>query len=283
MKQTNIDDLRERIVAKIPKLTKSQKRIANYFLENPQVFALNSVRDLEKELQTSKATIVRLTQALGYSGFQELKAAFLQDMKKELGPIQRYKSKLDKKKESGNTLQDVVEQTHLNLNQTLQLISETDLKKGVRLLYKALNIYTMGLGISYYLADIAAYQFRRVSLNAYQLPFGPQNFSEQLINLSPENLIFAFSFPPYSQETIKAAAYAKERDISVISVTDRPTSQIISYSDLSFQVPVESTIMSNSIMAPMALVYALASQIGHDLKKKVIQTIESIDHVRKEH
>ncbi len=281
--QTNIEDLKERIIAKIPQLTKSQKRIANYFLENPQILALNSVRDLEKELQTSKATIVRLTQALGYSGFQELKAAFLQSMKKELEPIQRYKSKLDMRQKSGNTLQDVVNQTTSNLQQTLRLINEKDFKNGVQLLLKAHNIYTMGLGISYYLADIAAYQFRRVSLNAYQLPFGPQNFSEQLINLSPNNLIFAFSFPPYSQETIKAAEYAKEKNITVISVTDKPTSQIVSFSDLFFQVSVESTTMSNSIMAPMALVYALASKIGHDLKTKVIQTIESIDHVRKEH
>jgi DNA-binding MurR/RpiR family transcriptional regulator len=101
--------------------------------------------------------------------------------------------------------------------------------------------------------------------------------------MNQDDLIIAFSFPPYSEPTIKAAQYAKENDLKVISITDKPTSEIVQYSDLILQVSVESVTMANSIMAPLVIIYALAAQIGLDNKQKTIRTIESLDHVRKEH
>ena len=281
--QSSIDDLKERIRSKIPQLTQNQKRIANYFLDNPQIFALQSVRDLEKQLNTSKATIVRLTQALGYKGFQELKMAFISSMKKELDPIDRYRSSLNGTDNNTNPLTTIIQQTKTNLDKTMLQIDEKDFKRMVKLVENAHAVYCMGLGISFYLAEITAYLLKRISINAYQLPFGALNFSEQIINFSKNDLIIAYSFPPYSLETIKAAEYAKEKKMHVISITDKPTTEIIRYSDIFFQVSVESRTMSNSLVAPLAFVYAVTTRIGQDLKPKIIDTIESIDHVRKEH
>lgn len=141
----------------------------------------------------------------------------------------------------------------------------------------------MGMAISAHLAEITAYLFSRVSLNSQALTYGALTFSEQIINMNQDDLIIAFSFPPYSEPTIKAAQYAKENDLKVISITDKPTSEIVQYSDLILQVSVESVTMANSIMAPLVIIYALAAQIGLDNKQKTIRTIESLDHVRKEH
>lgn len=281
--QSNIDELKNRIKEKIPQLTPSQKRIANFFLENPQKLALQSVRDLESELKTSKATIVRLTQALGYKGFQELKKAFASSMKNELEPITRYKSLLDDPGLQPDILQAVVEKSHYNLDQTLRMIDKKDFRQALRLLKKAHYIYTMGTGISYFLAELTAYLFTRASLNTQRLELGALNFSEQMINLSADDLVIAYSFPPYSEHTIRAAEYARERGMQVISITDKPTNAINAFSSLFLQVSVESTTMSNSIISPLALVYSLAAQIGLDLKSQTRKTIESLEHVRKEH
>ncbi len=281
--QNNLKDLKERIKFKLTSLTESQKVIANYIVENPQNFALSSIRELEKELNTSKSTIVRLAQALGYEGFYQLKSEFLKGIRHELDPINRYKTFLFEPSKDLDYLKLIAAETINNINSTLILIDKEQYDKTINLLKNANHVYTIGLGISSYLAEIASYLFNRVSIKSNCMTNGGLTFTEQIINLTKNDVIFAFSFPPYSEETIQAASYANEKKIKVISVTDKVTSEILHYSDVSLQVVVESIAISNSIMAVLVLLYSIITQVGYELKKKTLKTIESIEHVRKEH
>jgi DNA-binding MurR/RpiR family transcriptional regulator len=284
----NIRELKKRIKSNIHQLTESQKVIVNYIIEKPQKFALGSVRELEKELNTSKSTIVRLAQALGYDGFYELKSAFLEGIRHKLEPIHRYKAILSEMNEKSsfrkpNYLQFIADETVNNINTTLHLIDMEQYTKAVKLIENASYVYTIGFGISNYLAEIASFLFTRVSIKSHSLAYGGITFAEQIINLSKDDLIIAFSFPPYSKETIDAAGYAHEKRIKVIAVSDKVTNKIVPYSDAFLQVAVESMTISNSIMAVLVLLYSVAAQIGHDLKNRTLETIKAIEHVRKKH
>ncbi|MFQ5769555.1 MAG: MurR/RpiR family transcriptional regulator [bacterium] len=279
----NVQDLKKRIKYKSPHLTESQKVIANYIVKNPQKFALSSIRELEKELNISKSTIVRSARALGYDGFYELKVAFLKDIRQDLEPIHRYKKFLSNSTEELNFIKLIADETVNNIHETLHLLDQEQYRKAVNLLENANHVYTVGLGVSTYLAEIASYIFTRVSIKSNFMTCGGVTFAEQIINLSKDDVIFAFSFPPYSKETIEAARYAQERELKVIALTDKLTSEIVQYSDVSLQVAVESITISNSIMAILVLLYSIVAQIGHEQKNKTLETIEAIEHVRKEH
>lgn len=281
--QDNMKDLKTRIRYRIPHLTESQKVIANYIVENPQKFALSSIRELERELDTSKSTIVRLAQSLGYGGFYELKSAFLKIIRHELDPINRYKTFLSEPSGKSDYIQMIAEETINNIHTTLRLVDRDQYTNAVHLIENANHLYTIGLGISTYLAEIASYLFNRVSINSNFMTYGGVTFTEQIINLSGEDVILAFSFPPYSVETIEAASYAREKGIKVIAVTDKVTSQIVQYCDAFLQAAVESMAISNSISTVLVLLYSMSTQIGHELKSQTLEVIESIEHVRKEH
>lgn len=279
----NINELKKRIKFKLPNLTESQKTIANYIVENPQKLALSSVRELEKELKISKSTIVRLAQVLGYDGFSQLKSEFLKILRHNFGPIPRYKTFLSSSHEKMDFVRLIADETVNNIHNTLQLIDKAQYKKALNLLKNTNHVYTIGVGISSCLAEIATYLFARVSINSNFMTHGTLKFTEQIINISKNDVIFAFSFPPYSKETIEAARYAQERSIKVISITDKATSEIVKYSDVFLQVSVESITISNSIMSVLLLLYSIIAQLGNELKDKTLKTIEAIEHVRKEH
>jgi DNA-binding MurR/RpiR family transcriptional regulator len=177
----------------------------------------------------------------------------------------------------------IADETVNNIHRTLQLIDKAQYKKALGFLKKANHVYTVGAGISSCLAEIATYLFSRVSIKSNYMTHGALAFTEQIINISKDDVIFAFSFPPYSKETIEAARYAHERAIKVISVTDKATSEIVQHSDALLQVFVESITISNSIMPVLVLLYSIIAQIGDELKDKTLKTIEAIEHVRKEH
>ena len=281
--QEKINDLKERIKYKIPYLTESQKIIANFIVENPEKFSLSSVRELEKELKISKSTIVRLAQMLGYNGFNELKSEFLKKFRYNFGPINRYKTFLSEPHDKLNYIQLIADESVINIHKTLKLIDSEQYKKTINLLKNANHVYTIGMGISSYLAEISTYLLTRVSINSNFMPHGTLTFAEQIINISKDDVIFAFSFPPYSKETIEAACYAQERRIKTISVTDKATSGIVQYSDVYLQVSVESITISNSIMSVLVLLYSIVAELGDELKDKTLKTIEAIEHVRKKH
>ena len=281
--KNDISDLRQRIKAHIHNLTASQKLVANYIIEKPEKFALSSIRELEEELHISKATIVRLAQRIGYTGFYQLKADFLANARKDLDPINQFKILLSDPTEKTNHLNLIAEEAVKNINNTLQLIDKTQFQEAIRLLISAKHVYTAGVNISSYLAGIASYMLNRVSINTTPMQHRSLAFDEQVIHLSENDVVFAFSFMPYSPETIQAARYAHERNIKVISVGDKPTSEIVTYSDVFFQVAVKSMTISNSIMSALVLIYAIMSQISYDLKHKTMETIESIEHIRKQH
>lgn len=281
--QDNINEIKERIKFKLPNLTESQKEIADYIVENPQEFALRSVRELEKELKISKSTIVRLAQALGYNGFSELKSELLKIIRDNFGPIPRYKTFLSQPHEKFDFIRLIADETVNNIHNTLQLIDSAQYKRALDLLKNANHVYTIGVGISSCLAEIATYLFTRISINSNFMTYGTLRFTEQIINISKNDVIFAFSFPPYSKETIEAARYAKERSIKVISITDKATSEIVQFSDVFLQVFVESITISNSIMSVLVLLYSIIAQLGDELKDKTLKTIEAIEHIRKEH
>jgi len=281
--QNNIDEIKKRIKHKLPNLTESQKAIANYIVENPQRFSLCSVRELEKELKISKSTIVRLVQALGYKGFSELKSEFLKSIRQNVGPIPQYKTFLSTTHEKLDFIRLIADETVNNIHRTLQSIDSRQYKRAIDLLKKASHVYTIGIGISSCLAEIATYLFTRVSINSNFMTHGTLKFTEQIINISQKDVIVAFSFPPYSKETIEAARYAQERSIKVISITDKVTSEIVQYSDVFLQVSVKSITISNSIMSVLVLLYAIIAHLGDELKEKTLKTIEAIEHVRKEH
>lgn len=281
--QDKLSDLKERIKDKIPQLTESQKIIANYIVENPRKFALSSIRELEKELNTSKSTIVRLAQSLGYVGHQELKSVLLQSIRDELEPIHRYKSLLAGFVKETNCLDLIAEETIFNIRDSLQLIDYEQYKKAIQLFVNAKHVYTMGMKISNYLAEIAAYLFNRVSINSSSMDYAGLNFTERIINMTAKDVILAFSFNPYSRETIEAAAYAKAKKIPVVAITDKVTSEIVQYSDVFLHVSVESSSISNSIASGFVLLSSIVTQIGYDRKSKMLETIEEIEHLRKDH
>lgn len=279
--QNKMNDLKKRIKEKIPDLTESQKIIANYIVENPRKFALSSVRQLEKELNTSKSTIVRLAKVLGYHGFHELKSLFLDTIRHELEPINRYKTLLYDRNDQSNYLDLIAAETIRNIHDTLSVLDREQYQRTIELVEHADQVYTLGLGISTYLAEVVSYLFNRISIRTNYMTSCAISFLEQIINLSKNDLIIAFSFPPYSPETVEAAKFAQKNGIKVVSVTDKATSKIIQYSDVVLQVAVESMTFSNSIMPVLMIFYAMTTQIGKKFRKKTLQKIKAIEEVRK--
>ncbi|MDZ7762874.1 MAG: MurR/RpiR family transcriptional regulator [Melioribacteraceae bacterium] len=185
---------------------------------------------------------------MGFSGYSELRDAIASSLQNHLSSKQTFPF-FDKKNNEENILLSVANLDVKNINDTLAKIDKEVFYRSVDLIVSSKRVFTAGLGISYLLAEILAYQLGQVAVDASAFKNNYCIFYEQASFLDKDDLLITFSFPPYSRDTIELAKIVSEKKIKVISITNKETSPITSFSSLNLISHSENMLFTNSFAA----------------------------------
>ena len=105
------------------KLSKGQKLIAKYILENYDKVAFMTAAKLSEEVGVSESTVVRFANALGYSGYPKLQEALEELIKNKLTTVQRVEM-IDENKSDSEILYSVLKSDITNIKNTIECIDE---------------------------------------------------------------------------------------------------------------------------------------------------------------
>jgi DNA-binding MurR/RpiR family transcriptional regulator len=169
-----------------------------------------------------------------------------------------------------------------NISDTLEHFDRVVFEDVVTMLLRAKKIFTMGTGISALLSQILAYELSQVAINARSLASGPTRFVELLGLATKGDVVVGFSFPPYSRETIEAAAFARKQGASVVAFTDTLTSPITFHAKRVFVVRSKNMLYTNSISAVSIMMNAIVTELAWKNRKAVAPIIESISRVMRD-
>lgn len=259
--------MKELILSKYNKLPARHRKLADYFLENLDVIPFLNIYEISEATHFSVASIFRFTQRLGFKGYSEFKAEVTKSLQKSLKKLEMFPAiKAEKLKE--HTLIAVANQDIKNINETIQLINKDTFDAVIDLILQSERVFTMGLGISFLLSQILAYQLNQVGVDANFFRNDTSSFYDQILFATNRDTIIAFSFPPYSVDTIEAAKFAKERKISVVSITNKASSPITFHSKYSLIVKSENMLFTNSFSAISVLINAIATECAKRDKKR---------------
>lgn len=258
----DLTDYKQLILNNISLLTKNQKKIAQFLLVHPEEVALSSIDTIAKRLNVGKATIVRLSKVLGYKGFLELKTELSSKLIDDLSLTKKFKAAFNDGPIKTDFITIIANNESENIHSTLQQLDRATFDKAVKIFVSASRIYTMGLGISSFLSQIAAYFLNRVTMRATPFTHGNISFHEQLISLNRKDVILAISLPPYSIQTIETAEDANSKGIKVVSITDKLIAPIAQFSDVVFTARTNNIVFINTVSAVLLIVYILAAGIG---------------------
>lgn len=271
-------EIKEKITSKYNSLPKNQKKIADYFINNFDKIPFLNVHDLSLATGASVASVVRFSQRTGFKGFSELRDAITGSLQKELTNKQIFPL-FEKRRIEEDLLTEVANLDIKNINDTLNLVERSTFNYVVDRIMKAERVFTAGLGISYLLSEILAYQLTQVGISSSVLQHSYTLFNEHILFLNPKDLLIVFSFPPYSKETIEAAEYASKRKIDVISITNKPASPVTFFTKANLIVKSENMLYTNSFAAISVLINAIATACAIKDKqraKKVLKESEEI-------
>ena len=270
-------DLTELILGKYPSLPMNQKKVADFLLHHLREVPFLSIIEIEQRSGTSKATVVRFAKNLGFSGFLKLRSKMMEGVQAAIQLDERFP--LLGEGDLKEALIAVARQDVKNINQTINHLDRKTFDGVAEMILQSRHVYTAGLGISSLLSQILAYSLNQVAVRATAFVHDHETFLEQLMFVTPSDLVCTFSFPPYSKETLVLAAAAKKKRIPVVGLTDKLTSPITRYAEKVLTIRSQNILFTNSISAISVVMNALATEVAVRNKEKALKMSKEIDRL----
>ncbi|HLO65906.1 MAG TPA: MurR/RpiR family transcriptional regulator [Holophaga sp.] len=255
-------------------LSSSQRRIADCVLARMGEAAFWGVEEMAEHSQSSVATVVRFAQKLGYTGFLELRQALVaQAKRRDKGGERLFQAP----EEAAATLLEVARRDVANIEQMIHGVNEALLQEVVRSLKGARHRVAIGRGVSQIMAGQLAYLLTQAGLPTIE--GSPADFASQASNLDARDLLIAFSFHPYSTETLDAATYARRKGLRVLAFTDKLGAPIARLADATLPVAGENLLYSHSLAAFSVLSHGIATAVAASDREQIIQRVREADKV----
>ncbi|MCU0253292.1 MAG: MurR/RpiR family transcriptional regulator [Acidobacteria bacterium] len=278
-------DVRDLLLREYPGLSPQQKLVADFLIEHFQDAPFLSVPEVSRQSGASEATVVRLAQRLGFDGFSGLKTRLLQGVRDRVRrrPAVPAAAELFAREPQDETLTAVALLEVENIRQTVAEIGGERLKEAATTLFRADQVFTFGMGISSFLAELWAYLLSEVGLRATALSTRFSSPLEQLVTARPSDLLFVFSFPPYSRATIDMAEDAARRGLAVVALTDRRSAPVARFARVVLPVRTQNVLHTNATAAVVVVLNALATEIARADRRRAAAAVTRITEILSQH
>lgn len=261
-----------------PKLTKSQRMIADFILKNTVDVAFLTIDQLAGLVGISTSSIMRLTFSLGYSGYAEFQKELQEMLRNRIDPAHG-QSALKSAIAKEDLLQRSMETEIYNIKQTAEMVTPEMTKQALDLIGSAERIYCLGARGSLSVAQFAYYRFNRLLGNCELLVPETGDLIEKMIRFTPNDLVIVCSLPRYARKVIQIVEEAKARQVKVIALTDGYSSPLAEFSDLLIPCTCSSSAFHNSVIAPMFIVDYLISGITIQFPERTSKNLDQIESI----
>jgi DNA-binding MurR/RpiR family transcriptional regulator len=253
-------DLFDKIVKVYPMLSPKKRRVADFIIKDHKKLFLMTAREIAQECQVSEPTIIRFTNDIGFSGYME----FVQYMKgllhMELTSVERF-LKTSQQTTEKTTLKMYCRNAISNLENLMNSVSETELKRTARTIYRAETVYVVGYRASATLAYYFGYLLKKIRENVILDTALSWETRDLISRDGKSSVLFGIAFPRYPRKTIELLEYAKKYRVKIVGLSDTPKSPIVTLSDQYIIIDVEGV----SFIDPFAHIIAFLSALIHEI------------------
>ena len=277
------DDILAVFEDKEPTFSKGQRRIAGYIAESYDKAAFMTASRLGKTVGVSESTVVRFAVELGYDGYPEMQKAMQEMVMNRLTSVQRIEV-ANNRIGNQDVLTKVLQADADKIRQTAEMVSQEDFRTAVDAILKARRIYILGVRSAAPLASFAGYYMNYMFDDIRIITAsGAGEMFENLVNITPDDVVIAFSFPRYSSATLKAAQYCRGIGATVIGITNSHLSPLAENSDYVLIAKSDMVSLVDSLVAPLSVVNALLVALASAREKEVQKSLETLERVWEEY
>ena len=273
-----------RLLRELPQYPKALSRAGKYILDHPAEFGVHSIRDSAARIGVSTNTLVRLSNALGFDSFDDLRAPFREALlvsdvaSEEVGWLRR----LNEMSGLAKVQAEASASAMGNVSKSLRDLDPNVLERVVKRLFDAKQIYVVGTRASYALAYYLHYIGRMALPNMSLIPRQMNPAIDDLAFADRSDLLFAVTAYPYSLDTIRTCRFAREKEMVLVLLSDSQVSAPDLHPDETLVASTVSPYHFTSYMGMMAaletLLAAIVAHGGAKVRSRITQYEALRDH-----
>ncbi|WP_028236132.1 MurR/RpiR family transcriptional regulator [Pseudobutyrivibrio sp. MD2005] len=272
-------DLISKINEKYGKMSKGQKLLANYIIDNYDKAVFLTAAKLGDILGVSESTVVRFASFIGYKGYPEFQQALEEMVRTKLNTSDRIEITNGGIEQNG-VLRTVLSSDALKIKNTMETIDEAAFENAVEAIDSARRIYIVGIRTCSPLASFLSFYLNMIYDNVVNLQTSSTSeLFEQMIHINEQDCIIGISFPRYSMRTLKALEFANNRRANVITITDSIHSPMNLYSSCNLIAESDMHSVVDSLVAPLSVINALIVELCNRNQSTVANNLEMVENV----
>jgi len=245
------------------KLTKSQKLIAEYFINNQDRICNLSSQDLAKEIGVSDASIIRFSRAVGFEGYADLKnhmyGALVASARGNMSLSERFTKNVEKYGADPLHFQQLV---HENIDSVFRNNSPEDFEAVTDALINANSRYIIGLrgcrGIAFKFGRLLAFMLPAV----HTLTDTECSSIHNLQDINKQDVLLMIVYSRFYKIDLHYVKMAKERGAKVCIITDQITGPLTPYADNILLVSSNNMSFFHSTLAADTIIEYIANRIS---------------------
>jgi len=275
--QDEVKQIAAHIRSQSSRLTKAQKKVADYILSHPQEMTYLTAAQIGKEVDVSETTVIRTAMNLGYRKYSDLQEAFQKafGQKRTLSRLAESTTDVDS---IASALQKSFRQDRQNIQATLEAIDEEQFRQFILRIAEAEKIYVIGYRSSSADAFFLGFNLNNLLGNVRTVTSLGPDMEDSLRFADEHTVAIGFSFPRYTVKTKEALAYLRKKNTAIAVITDSIRSPLLALSDFSFLTNIQSYTSVDSHVASMALSNAIIAAVSFQIKDRVVKNLKALEN-----
>ncbi len=271
----------QRVSARLDRMSPAERRVVHFFQQNREEVLISSAAALAAKAETSDATVVRATKALGFAGLDELRRTLAAELRSSLSAADRLSRTL---REIGDDLQaafDVTLNIHVNALESLRRdINPEQFRAAVTRLVDARRVLVFGIGPSSAMAEYFVIQLARFGLEAASLTRTGLLFADDLQRLREGDLVIILAYGRVYRELAALLDKARKCGAGTILLTDTLAAALRRKVDQVLPVARGRADMLSMHTATLGLIEALLVGIATQRPRETLSSLKSLNDAR---
>ena len=217
------------------RLTKTQKTIAEYILDNYSDACFMTSTEIAEKLGVSESSVIRFTRSLGYDGFMDFQKTLRKDYQDKVlsisssitVPAQRMakRARLD---DTSEYINRHFKNAAKNLEAVFTDNPLSSFEEAADIIIDSKHRYIAASRGNACLGDYFLLYLKHMLTNVELTNSTAISPVDHMCSITKEDCLIIFSFPRYSSVDRITAEMAKEAGASIVVITDKPSSLLAS-------------------------------------------------------
>ena len=268
-------------------LSPEQSRAAAHLIDHPHDIGVSTVRELAEAAGVKPNTLVRLARAAGFEGFEDMRRPFREALRQGatgngFPDRARWLQALSR---GGRHDELFAQMAGTAIGHMETVFGGTDaarVRAAADAFRTARRCFVLGIGIAHGPARNFGYLASMVRDGVEAIPREGGPPVDDLVRAERGDVLVAMTFRPYRQSVLEAVAFARDRGVTVIGVSDSAASPVVAGMPHGFVTPVDTPQFFTSTFATQALLDTLMAFVVAGLGDSAVRRIEALNAHRRE-